>query len=75
MGSNEKDPGLYFLGKQSSPLKSNIPLIIIDGRQIDNSPLKNRPIFGISSGEYDNFKFLINHNGHIGVGKFPGIYK
>jgi len=75
MGSNENDSGLYFLGKQSSPAKSNIPLIIIDGRQIDNSPLKNRPIFGISSGEYDKFKFIINYDGNVGIGKFPGIYK
>jgi len=74
MGSDE-NPSLYFLGKQSSPIKSNIPLIIIDGRQIDNSPLKNRPIFGITSGEYDKFKFLINYNGNVGLGKLPGIYK
>lgn len=75
MGSNKDDAGLYFLGKTSSEEPSNIPAIILDGRNNDNTPLQNRPIFGISSGSYSEYKLIIDSSGNIGIGKLPEIYK
>jgi hypothetical protein len=75
MGSTEKDPGLYFIGKTSSTLPSNVPLIVIDGRQGNNMPLTNRPIFGIANGNYTEYELLVGHDGNVGIGKYPGIYK
>ena len=75
MGSDSDDAGLYLLGKISVDLSSNTPAIIFDGRAIDNSPLTNRPIFGITSGSYSDFKFIIDQFGNVGIGDFPGIYK
>ena len=65
IGSDENDAGLYFLGKTALDVSSNIPLIIFDGRNINNDPLVNRPIMGISSGSYTNYKFLIDCDGNI----------
>jgi hypothetical protein len=75
MGSDSDDAGLYLLGKVSVDIPSNIPAIIFDGRAIDNSPMTNRPIFGITSGTYSDFKFLIDQYGNVGIGDSPGIYK
>jgi hypothetical protein len=75
MGSDEYDAGLYFLGKSGNDISSNIPLIIIDGRDNNNSNLKNRPIFGVTSGNYSDYKFLIDQFGKIGIGKSPKKYK
>jgi len=67
IGSNETDAGLYFLGKTVLDTPSNIPLIIFDGRNINNDPLINRPIMGISSGSYTDYKFLIDHRGNVKI--------
>ena len=75
MGSNENDAGLYFLGKSGNNKASQIPLIVMDGRDAGHEALKNRPIFGVTSGTYGEYKFLIDQKGRIGVGKIPGIYK
>lgn len=75
MGSDKDDAGLYVLGKVSEDELSEIPAIIFDGRRFDNTPLINRPIFGITSGSYNNFKFIIDQKGNIGIGKIPDIYK
>lgn len=74
MGSSEKDAGLYFLGKAGNNRSSDVPLIILDGRGVDNFPLKNRPILGITSANYNDYKLIIDQNGRIGVGKIPEIY-
>jgi len=75
MGSDSDDAGLYLLGKVSVDMPSNIPAIIFDGRAINNQPLTNRPIFGITNGSYTEYKLLIDQNGNVGVGTQPGIYK
>jgi hypothetical protein len=63
MGSDENDAGLYFLGAAGNNLPSDIPLIIFDGRDVHDSSLNNRPILGITSGDYSNYTFLVNYNG------------
>ena len=75
IGSDSDDAGFYILGKTSVDSNSNIPAIIFDGRNFDNSPLQNRPILGISSGDYFEYKFLIDAQGKVGIGKIPEIYK
>jgi hypothetical protein len=75
MGASEEDAGLYFLGKTSSSLPSDVPLIIIDGRNADNTPLKNRPILGITNGNYFSYVVTVDSNGNVGIGKKPEIYK
>ena len=75
MGSDENDAGLYFLGRSGNDLKSNIPLIVIDGRNNQNLSLKNRPILGITSGDYTQYKLLVDQEGKVGIGKIPEIYK
>ena len=75
MGSDENDAGLYFLGKAGNEKESTIPLIIMDGRNSSNTSLENRPIFGITSGNYNEYKFIVDHEGRVGIGKIPEIYK
>jgi len=75
MGFDENDAGLYFLGKSGNNIESEIPLIIMDGRDAGHGPLRSRPIFGITSGDYTKYKFLVDQNGNIGIGKIPQIYK
>lgn len=75
MGSDENDAGLYFLGKAGNNKESSIPLIIIDGRDSAHGSLINRPIFGITSGDYENYKLLVDQKGRVGIGKAPINYK
>jgi len=75
MGSDENDAGLYLLGKGGNNLPSSIPLIIIDGRNAAHEKLSNRPILGITSGDYLSYKLIVDHEGRVGVGKIPEIYK
>jgi len=67
IGSDENDAGLYFLGKTILDVSSNTPLIVFDGRDINNNPLQNRPILGISSGSYTDFKVLIDQHGNVTI--------
>jgi len=67
IGSDENDAGLYFLGKTTLDISSNIPLIIFDGRDANNNSLTNRPIMGISSGSYTDYKFLIDQIGNVNI--------
>lgn len=75
MGSDENDAGLYFLGRSGNGKQSEIPLIIFDGRNSANQALTNRPILGITSGDYADYKLLVDHKGRVGIGKIPEIYK
>ncbi len=75
MGQGEEDAGLYFIGRAGNSLPSDIPLIIIDGRNSADEELKNRPIFGITSADYRNYMFVVDQKGNIGIGKKPEIYK
>jgi len=67
MGSDENDAGLYFLGKTSNNLSSDIPLIILDGRGANNTKLKNRPILGVTSANYEEYKLLLDNDGTLTV--------
>jgi hypothetical protein len=75
MGSDENDAGLYFIGKAGNNKTSDIPLIVMDGRNAAHQALVNRPIFGVTNGSYDTYKFLIDQKGRVGIGKKPEIYK
>ena len=75
MGQNEQDAGLYLLGRAGNGQPSDIPLIILDGRNSEDSYLTNRPILGITSAKYDSYYFIIDHDGKIGIGKKPERYK
>ena len=74
IGSDADDAGLYFLGKTSSSEGSDIPALIFDARDINNNPLTNRPIMGISSGSYTEYKMLMYANGDLEIdGTFKAI--
>ena len=75
IGSDETDAGFYILGKTSLDTGSNIPAIILDGRNLDNSPLNKRPILGISSGSYSDYKLIVDAQGNVGIGSYPEEYK
>jgi hypothetical protein len=64
VGSNEEDPGLYFLGIAGNDAKSDVPLLVFDGRDVNKNALANRPLFGIKSGDKD-FAFLIDSSNNI----------
>ena len=75
VGSDDDDSGLYFIGKVIEGENTDIPAIILDARNVNNGCVINRPILGISSGSYSDFKFLISSTGNVGIGNIPGIYK
>jgi hypothetical protein len=65
IGSDENDTGLYFVGIAGNNVSSDIPLIILDGRNSFNRKLTNRPIFGVTSGNYNEYVFLIDASGDV----------
>ena len=75
MGYDEQDAGLYILGRAGNRKASDIPLIILDGRNSEDSYLTNRPVLGITSAKYDSYHLIVDHDGKIGIGKKPEIYK
>jgi len=75
VGADEKDTGLYLLGVAGNNKKSDIPLIILDGRSVDNEILRNRPILGITSGKYDEYKVIIDKDGNVGIGRTKMVHK
>jgi len=75
LGSNENDPGLYLLGKTNSEISSNVPLVVMCGMNMKDPNIKNRPIFGVTSGSLNNYKFIVDQWGKTGIGKIPEKYK
>lgn len=67
IGSDETDAGLYFLGIAGNNIASDVPLIILDARNTFGKILNNRPIFGITSGDYNNFKVLVDCFGNVKI--------
>jgi hypothetical protein len=67
IGSDETDAGLYFVGIAGNNNSSDIPLILIDGRNTFNQKLTNRPIFGITSGNYNECVVLIDASENLNV--------
>lgn len=69
VGSDEDDAGLYFIGIAGNDISSNIPLILMDGRDMYKNRLKNRPIFGVTSGEYNNYDLLLDASRNLKIEK------
>lgn len=67
IGSDENDAGLYLLGKTLKEDNSLTPVIILDGRRSDDTPLQQRPILGISSGSYTNFDVTVYCDGKVNI--------
>jgi hypothetical protein len=67
IGSDENDTGLYFVGIAGNDVSSDIPLIILDGRNAYNRKLTNRPILGITSGDYNNYVVLVDAFGNVKI--------
>lgn len=72
VGDKEDDAGIYLIGKSVKNKGSNTPLIILDGRDRFDNELINRPILGVTSADYNKYKFLINYDGKITINKKIG---
>jgi len=67
VGSNETDVGLYLIGIAGNNKSSNVPLVLVDGRDKYSRKLKNRPIFGITSNDYNNYGLLIDASYNLNI--------
>lgn len=69
IGSDENDTGLYLVGIAGNNVSSNIPLIILDGRNTFGQKLINRPILGVTSGNYSEYSMLLDSSGNLNIEK------
>jgi hypothetical protein len=67
VGSDENDAGLYFVGIASNDVSSEIPIILIDGRNSYGDKITNRPILGITSGDYNEYLVSVDSTGNLSV--------
>lgn len=67
VGSDENDAGLYFVGIASNDMSSNIPIVLIDGRNLYGQKINNRPVLGITSGDYNEYLVSVESNGNLNV--------
>lgn len=67
IGSDENDTGLYLVGVAGNDVSSNIPLIILDGRNAFGERLINRPILGVTSGNYNEYLMLLDSSENLNV--------
>jgi len=67
VGSDENDAGLYFVGIAGNNKSSLTPLIVIDGRNVYNDKLSNRPIFGVTSANYDDYSMLLDSSNNLSI--------
>ncbi|MCK9446426.1 hypothetical protein M0Q50_06005 [bacterium] len=67
VGSDENDAGLYFVGIAGNDISSNTPLIILDARNSYSEELTNRPIFGVTSADYENYALLLDTSQNLYV--------
>jgi hypothetical protein len=67
IGSDERDAGLYFVGIAGNDNPSHVPLILIDGRDTYNDKLVNRPIFGITSANYNEYSVCVDASENLKV--------
>lgn len=65
VGGDKDDAGLYFVGIAGNDKKSDTPLLIFDGRDMYSQKLTNRPILGITSGNYDEYSVLVDVSGNL----------
>ena len=66
VGSDQNDPGLYFLGIAGNNINSEVPLLIFDGRNVEKETLINRPVLGVKSGDKDYY-LLIDSSGNLNI--------
>lgn len=67
IGSDENDAGLYFVGVASNDNSSNVPVILLDGRNAFGEKITNRPILGVTSGDYNKYLVSIDSSGNLNV--------
>jgi hypothetical protein len=65
VGSDNNDPGLYFLGIAGNNASSDIPLLVFDGRNVNKETLTNRPIFGVKSA--NDYYLLLDASGNLNL--------
>jgi len=67
VGGDKDDAGLYFVGIAGNDKKSDTPLLIFDGRDTYGDKLTNRPILGITSGNYNEYSLLVDVSNNLHV--------
>lgn len=67
VGKDENDAGLYFIGVSGNDEESTTPLIVFDGRDMFGKKLSKRPVVGITSGDYNEYAFLIDQESNVHV--------
>jgi hypothetical protein len=67
IGSGENEPGLYFVAIPGNDKASNIPLIVLDGRSAYNDKLTNRPIFGVTSANFNDYSVTVDSLDNLNV--------
>lgn len=67
MGADEYDTGLYLLGRSGNDASSHVPLITMDARNVYDERVTNRPLFGITSSDYNSHHFLVKPNGDVKI--------
>lgn len=65
VGSDEDDAGLYFIGVAGNDVSSDIPLIVMDARNMYKQVVNNRPLFGITSANYNEYILKINSSNDL----------
>jgi hypothetical protein len=65
VGGDKDDAGLYFVGIAGNEKPSDTPLLVFDGRDMYGNKLTNRPIFGVTSGNYNDFILMIDASGNL----------
>lgn len=65
VGGSEDDASLNFIGRSNNLIKSSVPLVVIDGRNSMNQVIVDRPLLGVTSADYKNYKFVVDYNGDI----------
>lgn len=69
IGSDETCAGLYFIGVAGNNNKSQTPLIVMDGRNYLGKKITNRPIFGVTSNNYNDYSLTIDSSENLIVPK------
>lgn len=67
IGSDENDAGLYFLGKACNDISSNIPIIILDSRNLFNDKIRNRPLFAVTNANYNDYDLLLDQRSNLTI--------
>lgn len=65
VGRDKDDAGLYFVGIAGNDKGSDTPLLVFDGRDMYSQKLTNRPILGITSGNYNEYAILVDVSGNL----------